>query len=244
MRKYITSVVGIFTIFFVANYYNVGEVQSVTSKLKSDIAALQRELPSKIDNFSTTVAASFENNILSYDVVLDVFVDSNDVVKMKNMQRNGNIFYACLNPQMLILLNEIDKLEYNYTVNTSGASFTTTVKKSDCQPFIAENNDALGEYYVQLMNTTVPQAVDSETNLVLYRKEGRTITLDYQLHSWLLAELDVPYFKNIIDTEVVPLMCDPPDVKTLVKRGYDFKLRYLDARNDEVYVTIIPFENC
>ena len=124
MKKYITSIVGVFALFILGNFYNGGGNQSVVSQLKSDIAALQKKLPSKIDSLSTVVGARFENNIVSYDVVLDLFSDGTNEEKIKNMQRNGNIFYNCLTPKVMVYLNEIDAIQYNYTLKPSEVRFT------------------------------------------------------------------------------------------------------------------------
>jgi hypothetical protein len=248
LKKYLPTIVGVFAFLLVGNLtfdlYSQNGFQSTTAQLKKEIAALQSELPSKIDNISTTTGASFDNDILEYDVELDVTLENTAATKFQVMQRNANILAVCLNPKMVEMLKDIEAIEFNYTLKSTDFKFTNVIGEKDCEPFLSEDKIVIGDYYIKLQNSSVPLVLDADTNLIEYRRENDRITLDYQLHSWFLAELDVPYLINYVEKDLVPVMCDAPDFRVLSDQGYEIGLRYLDARREMIYSTTILPQDC
>jgi hypothetical protein len=236
MKEKLSSFIGILAIFFlgfwfVGNFNN--SFQSVSSQLKKEVDELQKNMPEKIDDYSTATRVAFDDNTLSYDFLLKLQIQKKDAEKFQKMQRNANIFAACVDPTALNALKNDITVEFNYTLTSNQIKFTNVIIMKDCQPFLDKDALALGDYYVKLQNLNVPIAIDDETDLVSYRRVGMAMELNYQLPGWKVVELDVPYFINILQG-LVPTMCTAPDWKVLLDRGYEIKLNYFDVNNEKI----------
>lgn len=249
LKKYIPSIVGFCAIVLVSQLLNNNSYSSRNnldvSKLQQDVASIQANLPNKIDALSTVTAVSLEDKVLKYAVTLDgVYLMTDDIDKLKAMQQSSNIISACLSPNLINGLINGLALEYEYTVSTSGIIFETRVAGDDCKPFVNGSNEGVADYFIRLQNDTVPLPVDADTTLIYFERVDETIEIIYQLHNWEIDNLDVPYFVEVINSEVVPNTCSTPVFKVMSERGFSYVLKYYDSQFKLIHDFIVDDSSC
>jgi len=247
MKKYAPTIVGLFAIFLIGTIvgsdHNKGSSFN-TTQLAMNVEALQNTLPRKIDSFSTVTGASFENDILTYEVFLGININVVDIDRIQSTQFIANLFAVCLNPVIVNGLRNGIHINYKYSLASSRLQFTNTILKKDCDPILNGDTSALGDYYIDLQNKTVPNPVDAETTIIKYSRADMTIEIDYQLINWRIEELDIPYFVDYMEREVIPTFCDTPDFRVLSEEGFRYRINYFDAGNLPIKNFFVTKEKC
>ena len=249
MKKYATSIAAFIAIIFVGNAL-VRSGSSLNgefdkSVLERQVIDTQKTLPRKQGEFSTVTGVAFENDILSYDVEFEGFeVKEDELDKFQSAQFVANVFSVCLNALLPKALNAGVSLQYRYTISELDKGFTNTVSEVDCLPFSENDATSLADYYVELQNKTLPRAIDTETNVTRYSRDGKAISIAYQIHRFTIAELDVNAVAAVVQENYRIYFCDAPDFRVMSEKGFSFNLIYSDMNNEEIYEFKLDKSKC
>jgi hypothetical protein len=244
MKKYVLPFVVMFAIVFTGNLIT-NNSSSIEKQLYNEIRGMQSELPTKIDNFTTMVAARFENNVLSYDYALEGLLTPNsEAKKFQSMQFVTNIFAICLNEKLTKALKAGIFVRYNYTLASSNIQFSNEISETECAPFRSANKSDLGDYYVKLQKNALPLVLDEDTILETVQGDSGVLTFIHKLTRMEKSALDLDFLSNYIDQNILPAFCNTPDFKALSNRGYQFRINYVDMHQNLVYSRMLSKSVC
>ena len=247
MRKYAPTLVAFVGLLFVANIFlkNISNppITFDEEALRKQILAFKTQLPKVVDTYTTAVGASYENQVLRYEFVMDG-VKSSNIEKLKNTNLVSKLFGVCTNNVLSLALSTGSKIEYAYSIAGSNNGFTITLTDEDCAPFFQKGSVSLADYYVELQNKNVPLIVDEETRTVAFRREGNLVHLDYQFYRLLTEDLNIAALNENIAEFVLPTMCATPDYRALSQQNYAIQLNYFDMQNVKVTHATVSEESC
>ena len=244
MKKYVLPFVVMFAIVFIGNFIT-NNSNSIENQLQKDIRRIQSELPVKIDSYTTNIAARFDNKTVSYDFTIEgLAIPNSEAKKFQSMQFVTNIFAVCLNETLPKALEAGISIQYNYTLADSNIQFSNKISKTDCAPFQSTNNSDLGQYYVNLQRNALPMVLDEETILETIQGGSNVLTFNHKLTRIEISALDLEFFTNYIDQNILPTFCDTPDFKALSDRGYQYRINYFDMHQNPVYSKMLNKSLC
>ena len=94
------------------------------------------------------------------------------------------------------------------------------------------------------MQNSLLMVLDEETILETIQGDSGVLTFIHKMTRIEKSALDLDFFTNYIDQNILPAFCDTPDFKALSDRGYQYRINYVDMHQNLVYSQMLSKSVC
>lgn len=250
LRNLFWLIVAILLSFFsayVVAYLLQSENQAENSfedNLLSEIFALNKTLPQKIDETLTLQRVNVNDQDIEYELRVNNENRNFSAEKQKYSMRMSSLIFVCRSQDTRFFINNSYSITYAYTNENGERLFENRYELDDCRIIDRSTDDELADYYVAQMRKVLPWDIEEGRTLFDVRRVGKEIISESIFPDFYKEDIDLKDAREYLFNGLTAKSCNAPDSNILFERGFHFKFNYFDAQGKDIASIVIDKEAC